>query len=314
MAFAGKLVGAMRLPAIARSFSRVGYRARERRFTATDLDVSLAGKTCVVSGANQGIGLAIARALAARDADVIALCRDERKGAVAVAELAELGTGQPRLECVDISSLASIRELLQRLECDRVHALVHNAGALFAERRDTAEGIEQTFALHVVGPEAITRGLLAPLRAGAGRVIYVASGGMYSERLDVDALIDPPSPFDGVRAYARAKRAQVALAEMWAAREPGVSFYAMHPGWVDTAGVSTALPRFYRITRRWLRDTEQGADTAVWLAAAEHPAVTSGAFVFDREEAPRYLMPGTRETDEDRQQLWQTVERLVAER
>lgn len=308
MSLAATLAGALRLPGIAWSFSRAGYRAHARRFDPGDLAVSLAGKTCLVTGANKGIGFAIAGALAARDADVVLLCRDRERGSAAAERLAERGRGRVDLEVVDVSDLASVRALASRLAAPAVDVLVHNAGALFDERVATADGLERTFALHVVGPETLTRGLLARLRRARGRVIYLSSGGMYAERLDVAALLDPPSPFDGVRAYARAKRAQVVLAQMWAERAPDVSFYAMHPGWVNTAGVEAALPRFYRLTRPWLRTAEEGADTAVWLAATAALPVPDGAFVFDRAPAARYLVPGTREDAADRDALWSAVE------
>ena len=156
-----------------------------------------------------------------------------------------------------------------------VHVLVHNAGVLPRERRETEEGVELTFATNVLGPHLLTRLLRERLIASApARVLFVSSGGMYTRRLDVDDLQSRRGTYDGRVAYARTKRAEVVLAERWAAElaGTGVVVHAMHPGWADTPGIKTSLPGFQRIMRPLLRTPEQGADTIVWLAAAEEPA------------------------------------------
>ena len=77
------------------------------------------------------------------------------------------------------------------------------------------------------------------------------------------------SDYKGAEQYARAKRAQVTLNEMWAERfaGTGVVFHSLHPGWVDTPGLEEALPRFRKVVGPLLRSPAQGADTLVWLAA-----------------------------------------------
>ena len=106
--------------------------------------------------------------------------------------------------------------------------------------------------------------------ADAPRVITMSSGGMYTQRLDVGALDPIAGEYDGVRAYARAKRAQVELTRLWEQHEgpTGVRFVSMHPGWVATPGIESSLPSFNRLMRPILRTAEEGADTAVWLAAS----------------------------------------------
>ena len=97
-------------------------------------------------------------------------------------------------------------------------------------------------------------------------MILVASGGMYSERLDVAGLAMPEG-YDGVKMYARAKRAQVTLAREWARRllDRPVAVNAMHPGWCDTPGIRDALPRFSRVIGPLLRTAPEGIDTTAWL-------------------------------------------------
>ncbi|MEZ4398826.1 MAG: SDR family NAD(P)-dependent oxidoreductase [Kofleriaceae bacterium] len=309
----GSLVAAARMPGVAWSFSVLGYRRHSRRFRVADLPADLTDRTYVVTGANAGLGLATARALTVRGATVWLLCRDAARGEAARAALAAAG-GKVRLVVVDVGELAQVRRAAAAIDALHVDGLVHNAGALPHTRAVTTDGHEVDFAVHLAGPHLLTRLLLPRLRAARGRVVFVSSGGMYSERLAVDDLQWEARPYDGVVAYAQVKRAQVVLAELWAAREPDVSFHAMHPGWADTQGVATALPAFYRATRRFLRTPGEGADTIVWLAAAQPAPVPSGGFWFDRAPAPRHLRPGTAEAPEDRARLWDALDRAVATR
>jgi dehydrogenase/reductase SDR family member 12 len=84
----------------------------------------------------------------------------------------------------------------------------------------------------------------------------------------------------------------------------------MHPGWVDTPGVRSSLPQFYKATSRLLRTPEEGADTIVWLGAAPEPARSTGDFWHDRHQRPIHRVPWTKETPEDRERLWAECERL----
>jgi len=84
----------------------------------------------------------------------------------------------------------------------------------------------------------------------------------------------------------------------------------MHPGWADTPGVETALPGFYRITKRLLRTPEEGADTIVWLAASTEAALVSGQFWLDREQHPSHLSKRTQETRSERRKLLETLNEL----
>ena len=121
---------------------------------------------------------------------------------------------------------------------------------------------------------------------------------MYTQKLRVDDLQSERGEFDGPKVYARTKRAEVILTELWAEQlaGTGVVVHAMHPGWADTPGVRSSLPRFYTVTRPLLRTPAQGADTIVWLGAAAEPGRSSGRFWHDRRPRPTHLLPRTRET------------------
>jgi NAD(P)-dependent dehydrogenase (short-subunit alcohol dehydrogenase family) len=216
----------------------------------------------------------------------------------------------------DMASLVSVRAAVERIRHSesRLDVVVDNAGAIFPGGSQSPDGIETTLATMVVGPFALVTGLLPLLRrTGRARVIAVTSGGMYAQRLDPDDLEGETQAYDGTRAYARAKRAQVALIREWATRIPAseVTFTAMHPGWADTPGLSASLPAFRRLMTPLLRTPAQGADTIVWLATAGSPPVASGRLYLDRRTRPFDRIPGTRLTRHQRHRLWRAVVRLA---
>lgn len=290
------------------SFDRTGFERHRRQFHPGDLDVDLAGKRCLITGANSGLGRSAAHTLVALGAEVWLLCRSRERGAVAERDIKD-GTGNPnvRLELLDLASRRSILDFVERAGDMPVDVLIHNAGVLPAERIETGDGLELTWATNVVGPFLLTWKLQGNLgRASSARVINVTSGGMYTQQLDLRDLGWQRRPFDGVAAYAQTKRAEVILTELWAERlaGKGVTVNAMHPGWADTPGVRDSLPRFWRFTRNRLRTPRQGADTTVWLAACERIAGETGKLYFDRRAVRTHFLKRTRTRPGDRERLW----------
>lgn len=295
------------------SFDRTGYLRHRLEFTPGDLDVDLTGRTAIVTGANAGLGLVTARELTRRGAAVWMLCRNRERGAAAAASVrADTGNDRVRVEVVDVSELASVRAFCARFTPARLDILVHNAGVLLDAFDRTTDGLERTLATNLVGPFLLTV-LLAPrLQASDdARIVTVSSGGMYTQRLDVEALEpDPDVAFDRVKAYARTKRAQVVLSELLDERVRGgtMTWSAMHPGWADTPGVRTSLPRFRRTMQLMLRSPDEGADTIVWLAVCRRLRGQSGRFWFDRRAVSTHVLR-TQETPADRAALWAALER-----
>ncbi len=291
---------------VAPGFSRIGYELRSRSWSRLP---RLDGRTVAVTGATAGLGRAAAAGLAELGADVVLLVRDTARGEQVAAEVG----GARVVEC-DLASLTSVRAAAAQL--DVLHVLINNAGVLPAARSASADGHELTFATNVLGMFALTEALLPVLQDHApARVINVSSGGMYSSRLDLDELQDPSGEFDGVRAYAQTKRAEVVLTKEWARRldGTGVTVHAMHPGWADTPGVQSSLPRFRRLTAPILRNAAQGADTILWLAAAEEAAAGSGGFWHDRRRRPEHRLPNTRERPGDAARLYDLCRTLTEE-
>ncbi len=290
-------------------YTNVGYRIRSRGWSRSELP-SLGGRVVMVTGATSGLGLAAAEGFARLGATVWLLARHQARAEQARIRVAERSGNQDvHVGVCDLSDPRSVRLFAERFtaQARRLDVLVNNAGVLPARRTLSPDGIETTFATNVLGPFLLTS-LLLPLleRSAPARIINVSSGGMYTRRIRVDDLQCERGDFDGPTAYARAKRAQVILTEMWAKRlqRRGVMVHAMHPGWADTPGLKASLPLFYRLTRPLLRTPEQGADTIVWLGAAEEPGRRTGLFWHDRRPRPTHLLPWTHETQQEREQLW----------
>lgn len=297
---------------IAPGYSRLGFALRRRHWRRDDpAPGAMRGRAVLVTGANSGLGKAAARQFALLGASVMMLVRNEERGAAAAGEIrAEVPDAQLELVLGDVSDLGSVRrcaaELRHRL--DRLDVVVHNAGAMPTGRTESADGHELSVATHVLGPVLLTELLLPLLRGHEARVVLVASGGMYAQRLPVEDPEYLQGDYRGATAYARSKRMQVAilpfLAERWGAA--GVAVHAMHPGWADTPGVAASLPLFRALTRPILRNDEQGVDTAVWLGATEPPP-SSGLFWHDRAPRPLHYRRSTQESESDRERTWQWI-------
>lgn len=285
------------------SFTNLGYKWHARSFEPYSAD--LTGHTVVVTGASGGLGLEAARQLAGMGARVVIVARNQDKLDSA---LAAIGGGAAALRS-DLSLMADVRDVADRIleQESSVDVLINNVGVLLPERQVTSEGLEKTLATNLASHFLLTNRLVPRLVESApARIINVTSGGMYGAGIRPHDLQYVEDRYRGTVAYARAKRGQVILTEMWADRLAftGVVVHAMHPGWAETGGVSGALPTFDRLMGPFLRTAEQGADTMVWLASAPEPATTTGKLWFDRRQVPTHLLRSTRDTPADREALW----------
>ena len=301
---------------IAPSFSRIGPVVRSRLDHWGDTASRLDGRVVVVTGATSGLGLAASRTLLARGAQVEIVARSPDKAAAIAEQLREAVPGAALgITIADTADLDRLHDAAAELRSrhTRIDVLVHNAGALNASYVAAPSGLEQTVASQVVGPFLFSALLCDRLESAApGRILWVTSGGMYTEPLRVDGLSMRPEDYRGSVAYARAKRAQVTLAEMMAARVVPSSLvvHSMHPGWALTPGVERSLPVFRKVMGPLLRTVDEGADTIVWLASdGGAPIDQTGRLWLDRRVRTAHRRAATRAADtaEERARLWEWV-------
>ena len=296
-------------------FLNIGYKVRKKSWEP--IDESLEGRVIVVTGATSGLGKATATELARLGGEVVLVGRNPEKTSGVRDEIADAtGNDQVRFQIADLSLMSEVRSVGDRLLATepRIHVLINNAGVLFPERGVTSEGIEQTLAVNLLGHFLLTNLLIPRLVESApARIINVASGGMYTQRISISNLQNDQGEYNGAAAYARTKRGQVILTEMWAEqlRDQGVTVSSMHPGWADTPGVVHSIPTFYKITKPLLRTPAEGADTIVWLAAAAEAAGRTGLFWHDREPRPTHKSNRTKERPAKRQELWDALAELA---
>lgn len=276
----------------------------------------MTGKTVVITGASSGIGLETARGLAAKGAKIMMVVRNRARGEAAIAEVRRTAPdAQVELALADLYSLAEVRtvgaELRARLE--RVDVLVNNAGLIHSERVLTVDGFERTFALNHLAAFLITYELRELLAASApARIVTVSSMGHKFARFEWDDLATMNDWKGETGVYGASK-----LCNIWFAREAGrrmaakrVTSNALHPGAVASnfgASGSWVYKLGTKVAKPFLKSSEEGAQTSVYLASSpEIEGVTGEYFVNCR---PRTASSKARDDDNARK-LWELSEKL----
>jgi NAD(P)-dependent dehydrogenase (short-subunit alcohol dehydrogenase family) len=242
----------------------------------------------VITGATRGIGRAAASELAGRGAEVVVVGRERERVDAVASEARSAGGGSPvHSHVADLTLMASVRELAEELRDahERIDVLANNAGALFASRKVTSEGLERTFALNHLAPFLLTNLLLDRL-AGA-RVVTTASDAHTGGRLDLDDLQSERS-YAAMRVYGTSKLCNILFTRELARREPELRANCFHPGVVRT-GFGKNENGIWRLLTTlggpFFRSPERGARSLVWLATSEEGGRLTGEYVEDEKVA-----------------------------
>lgn len=299
------------LPAAA-TFTMAGYRRMPTRGLTRFVD----GQRIGITGATRGLGLAAAQMLARLGARLVLIGRESRD--LDNARLAiEAFAGSTEIDCIsaDLSLLSECKRVIDQLSQspEPLHGWINNAGALPSSRKETAEGHEYALAINLLAPAKLSSGLAHKLSQNRGRLINVLSGGLYLQGVRLDDLQYRERRYEGARAYAQAKRALMIYTRYSAQTHSRVAWHAVHPGWADTPGVQSSLPRFRRALKPVLRTAHMGADTMTWLAT--HPALgasRSGQLWFDRLSHPESVLPFTNMAARDERALVDWIDAVIS--
>ncbi len=277
-------------------------------------------RTCVVTGATSGIGLAAAAALAERGDRLVLVARSPARADAAIEAIRRRApVAVVEVVTADLASLRSIAEAAPRILalCPRIDVLLNNAGVVLLQRQTTIDGYEATFAINHLAYFALTNLLLDRLRTTPGaRIVSTASEAhKLGGPLDFDDL-QSERRYRGFGVYGRSKLCNLLWTRELARRLDGsdVTANCCHPGAVATrlGQTDAAWTRVVgRLLPLFLRTPEQGARTSVYLATAPEVAGVSGRyFAREREISPSRLA----RDDAAAQRLWEHSEQLVARR
>ncbi|MGA9876257.1 MAG: SDR family oxidoreductase [Solirubrobacteraceae bacterium] len=251
----------------------------------------------LLTGATRGIGRAAAIELAGQGAEVALVGREAERVEAVAQEARAAGGGAPVHEHVaDLALMADVRRLAQevRERYEHIDVLANNAGALFASRKQTSEGLEQTFALNHLAPFLLTN-LLRDRLAG-GRVVTTTSDAHKSGRLDLGDLQSQKS-YAAMRVYGTSKLCNILFTRELAKRAPELHANCFHPGVVRTGfgkndnGIWKVLTT---VGGPFFRSPQRGARSLVWLSLSDQAAGLDGEYVQDE----KVLTPSAQAQDE----------------
>jgi protochlorophyllide reductase len=246
------------------------------------------GRTALITGANSGLGLETARALAQRGARVVLACRSLAKAEAACQELAAERGGELIPLELDLADLASVRHGAAAVaeRWGAIDLLINNAGVMAPPRQLSAQGFELQFAVNHLGHFALTQQLLPVLRPGA-RVVHVSSGASYFGRIAF-ADLQGEQRYDAWAAYAQSKLANMMTAlelqRRLDAQGAKVLSIAAHPGLARTNLQPTSVAArgsrvealAYRLMDPLFQSAAMGALPQLFAATA--PAAEPGGF------------------------------------
>ncbi|BDY29458.1 MULTISPECIES: SDR family NAD(P)-dependent oxidoreductase [Mycolicibacterium] len=280
------------------------------------------GRIAVVTGANTGLGIETAKALAAKGARVVLAVRNLEKGKAAVEWISRaVPAADLELQRLDLGALASVREAADEIKAkhDSIDLLINNAGVMYPPKQTTADGFELQFGTNHLGHFALTGLLLERLLPVTGsRVVTVSSIG---HRINASIHFDDlqwERSYNRVGAYGQSKLANLLFTYELQRRLTGekTTALAAHPGGSDTElmrHLPTALQRAVPLIRPLVQDAAAGALPT--LRAATDPGALGGQYFgpnFTTRGYPKVVPSSDQSHDlELQRRLWAVSEELT---
>lgn len=274
------------------------------------------GKTVLITGGTSGIGLATSKALAAKGANLVLLARNLKKAESVITQLSK-ENGNGALSCIemDLANLKSVEKAIAEIKGKHpvVDVLINNAGGMFQERLESADGYELTFAMNHLGHFVLTNGILENIKASEqGRIINVSSAAHKAAKWDFDDLMGEKN-WSSLASYGNAKLANIFFTKELARRlsDTPVTVNALHPGVVNT-GFGGNFKGLWKVLlglmRPFMLTPEKGAATSIYLASSPDVANVSGSYFVKRKEAESSSIS---HSEEHQKRLWEVSEELA---
>ncbi|MBI3677488.1 MAG: SDR family oxidoreductase [Proteobacteria bacterium] len=275
------------------------------------------GKTVVITGATSGIGEVAADRLAAKGFRIVFIARDSARGEKTLKHLNAIAPGaEHAAHYADLSRISEMKRVAAEIAAaePKIDVLVNNAGAVFASRQMTQDGLEMTFAVNHMAYFVLTNMLLPKLQAAGGaRVVSTASDAHKGAKLDFDDLQSKRS-YSGFAVYGRSKLCNILFTRELARRiqGTGVTANCLHPGFVATRfGDNTGglLSFGIGVAKNFALTPEQGAQTIIYLASSPEVENVNGKYFTKNAVA---TPTKEAQNDADAKRLWEISEKLSA--
>ena len=244
------------------------------------------GKTVVITGGTSGIGAVATVALAKMGARIVLVARDKSRADATLARLGDIPQTSPTY-FADLLLLAEMKRVAAEIvdREPRIDVLINNAGALFAKRRLTEDGLERTFALNHLAYFVMSAGLRERLLAsGPARIINTASAAHQGATLDFDDLQSTKS-YGARKAYNQSKLCNILFTRELAHRlqGTGVTANCLHPGFVATRFGDQSgglISRLIWLAKFFAISPAMGAETIIYLASSPDVAEATGQYFY----------------------------------
>jgi NAD(P)-dependent dehydrogenase (short-subunit alcohol dehydrogenase family) len=275
-------------------------------------------RTCLITGANSGIGKAVAKLLAQLDITLLLVSRNHVRGERAVKEIEADCNADLFLFIADLSSQESIRNLVKKIKqkFKRIDVLINNAGARFSKRYLTVDGIEATFAVNYLSRFLLTNLLLDLLKESEqGRIINVSGEYHRKGKINFDDL-NLKENYSAFTASAQSKLADIlftySLAEKL--KNTGITANCMHPGSVATdiiysdPDAGAGIKSLYAFSSLFLSKPEKGAETVIYLATSNNVSSITGKYFINKKAVESSSLSYDKQLGS---KLWEVSENLI---
>ncbi|MEN9626348.1 MAG: Rhamnolipids biosynthesis 3-oxoacyl-[acyl-carrier-protein] reductase [archaeon] len=256
----------------------------------------MAGKVCVVTGANSGMGKIIAFALANQGATVIMVCRIKEKSQIAFHDIkSKTKNDNVELMLTDLSSQKEVRELAEKIKMKypKIDVLINNAGGMNFGYSETVDHIETTFATNHLAYFLLTHLLLENLKSSKNaRIINVASEASKNAEIHFED-VNLKNSYTAFKAYSQSKLANIMFTYELAkvlekTNSKNVTVNCVHPGNVPDTKLGKGSKLFANfiasLDSSLIVTPEKGAETILWLATSEEVEGITGKYFQDKKE------------------------------